>query len=64
VQQLARATGGRVVPATGAAAGAAVRAAVGSGPTVRVGLEPTNDTLAPYVALLALIPLAVALRQK
>jgi Mg-chelatase subunit ChlD len=64
VQQLARATGGRVVAATGAAAGAAVRAAVGSGPTVRVGLEPTTDTLAPYVALLALIPLAVALRQK
>jgi hypothetical protein len=59
--QLTRATGGRLVQANAAAAGAAVRQAVGSGPTVRLGLEPRIDTLAPFVALAALIPLLFAL---
>lgn len=37
-----------------------VRRAVGSGHTVRVGTAPRSRTLAPYIALIAFLPLAFA----
>jgi len=40
----------------------ALRSAVGSGPTERIGRTQRTQPLAPYVALLALIPLALAFR--
>jgi len=45
----------------GESAASIVRRAVGSGPTVRVGAGPRSRTLAPYVALLAVLPLAFAI---
>jgi hypothetical protein len=55
---IAAATGGRTFGegSTAAAAGAA-RSALGSGPTVVVGTAVRTRTLAPYVALAALVPL-------
>jgi hypothetical protein len=57
---LASATGG-TVHGEEAVGGAirSVRAALGSGPTVDVGSVERTVTLAPYVALLALVPLAL-----
>lgn len=62
---LARATGGTVFDETQvAAAGHAARAALGSGPTAPRGAEPKPVTLAPWIALAALIPLLLlALRR-
>jgi hypothetical protein len=57
VARLERAAG--VVP--GADPAAVVRRAVGSGPTSVVGVAPRSRTLAPYVAALALLPLALLL---
>jgi hypothetical protein len=58
VARLERAAG--VAP--GADAASVVKRAVGSGPTSVVGVEPRSRTLAPYVAALALLPLALLLR--
>jgi hypothetical protein len=56
---LASATGGTVDGEdTPGSAIRSVRAALGSGPTVAVGSVERTVTLAPYVALLALVPLA------
>ena len=44
-----------------ASAARAVRAAVGSGPTIVQGRTERTQTLAPYVALLALLPLLLVL---
>ena len=44
-----------------AGAARAVRAAVGSGPTIVQGRTERTQTLAPYVALLALVPLLLVL---
>jgi hypothetical protein len=62
LRSLAGATGGSVV-AEGRAADAAkaVRAALGTGPTVRAGVEQRTQTLGRYIALAALLPLAVVL---
>jgi hypothetical protein len=56
------ATGGRSF-GEGAVAGAAgaIQAAVGSGPTIVQGRTERTRTLAPYVALLALLPLLLVL---
>jgi hypothetical protein len=55
---IASATGGRVFGEGSAAAAAqAARSALGSGPTVVVGTAVRTRTLAPYVALAALVPL-------
>jgi hypothetical protein len=59
VAGLASAAGGRV--ATPATAARAVSAALGSGPTATRGKERSTTTLAPWFALLALIPLAFLL---
>jgi hypothetical protein len=58
--RLAGATHGRVFPEgeTGRAA-AALRAALGTGPSRSVGRMETRHALAPYVALLALLPLGM-----
>jgi hypothetical protein len=61
---LAQATGGTVVPEHDV--GGAVRAAekaLGSGPTVVTGRTEHTRTIAPYVALLALIPLVLLARE-
>jgi predicted alpha/beta-hydrolase family hydrolase len=56
---LAAVTGGRVFQEGELAASiAAIRGALGSGPTREVGRVQRIDPLAPYVALLALLPLA------
>jgi hypothetical protein len=62
LESLASATGTKVYDegSTGAAA-RAVEAAVGSGPTVVLGTEAKTRTLAPYLALLALVPLLLVL---
>lgn len=62
---LARATGGAVFSENqAAAAGDAARAALGAGPTAPRGAEPRPVTLAPWIALAALIPLLLlALRR-
>jgi hypothetical protein len=44
-----------------AAAAARIKAAVGSGPSVRVGYDQRETAIAPFVALLAFIPLAALL---
>jgi von Willebrand factor type A domain len=55
----------RLERAAGVASGAdptsVVRRAVGTGPTSVVGVAPRSRTLAPYVAALALLPLALLL---
>jgi hypothetical protein len=57
---LAAVSGGRVFPEGDVApAAAAVRAALGNGPTRTVGRVQRVDPLGPYVALAALIPLAL-----
>jgi hypothetical protein len=59
---LAGATGGAVFgERQTAAAATAVRDALGSGPTVRLGLEPHTRPLGRFLALLALLPLALVL---
>ena len=45
----------------GADAAALVARALGRGPTERVGVEPRSRTLAPFAALLALVPLLLLL---
>jgi len=55
VARLRSATGG------GVDAAALVRRALGTGPTTVVGVEPRTRTLSPFVALLALVPLAFLL---
>lgn len=57
IARLDRATG--VAP--GATPASIVRRAIGSGPTSVVGVEPRSRTLAPVLAGLALIPLALLL---
>ena len=47
--------------AGGADAATLVARALGQGPTERVGVEPRSRTLAPFAALLALVPLALLL---
>jgi len=42
-------------------AGSVVRRALGQGPSTVVGVEPRSQSLAPFVALLAFVPLALAL---
>jgi len=61
---LANATGGSVVGGhdVGGAVGAA-EAALGSGPTVAVHRTQQTRTLAPFVALLALVPLLLLARE-
>jgi hypothetical protein len=46
---------------SGADAASLVARALGQGPTERVGVEPRSRTLAPFAALLALVPLALLL---
>lgn len=62
---LARATGGAVFGETEVgAAGQAARHALGNGPTAERGSEPKPVTLAPWIAIAALIPLLLlALRR-
>lgn len=55
VARLRAATGG------GTDAAAVVREALGRGPTTVVGVQPRSRSLAPFAALLALIPLALVL---
>ena len=55
VSRLRAATGG------GTDAAGIVSRAIGSGPTTVVGVEPRTVTLSPYLALLALVPLAFIL---
>jgi von Willebrand factor type A domain len=65
LMQLAAAAGGEVFPENDI--GAAERAAArefGDGPTRSEGSEERVTPLAPYVALAALVPLAVALRRR
>lgn len=61
----ARLSVARLERAAGVAAGAApasiVRRAIGTGPTSVVGVEPRSRTLAPVLAALALVPLALLL---
>jgi VWA domain-containing protein len=45
----------------GADAASLVSRALGRGPTERVGVEPRSQTLAPFAAILALVPLALLL---
>jgi hypothetical protein len=61
MSELASATGGRVVT-SGAAAAAALRRALGTGPTRHVGTTSDERALAPFIVLLALLPLLYALR--
>ncbi len=60
IAQLVSATGGRSV-AGPAGAAAALQDALGSGPTTRIASEPEVRALAPYIALLGLIPLLALL---
>ena len=64
LQLLGQATGAKVVGVNdvGSAASAA-EAALGTGPTVAVGHSERTRTLAPFVALLALIPLLLLARE-
>jgi hypothetical protein len=55
IARLRAATGG------GTDAAGIVAKAIGSGPTTVVGLEPRTRTLSPFIALLALVPLAFIL---
>jgi hypothetical protein len=55
VSRLRSATGG------GSDAAAIVKGALGTGPTTVVGVEPRTRTLSPFIALLALVPLAILL---
>src|SRR6185437_9574094 len=60
LDSLAMASGGRVFPESDAGGAIrSVRAAIGHGPTVREGRTERTQTLAPYVALLALAPLVL-----
>ena len=62
---LASATGGRAFDERDAAAAvAAVKAALGRGPTRTVGRTRSTRPLAPYVALVALLPLAFVYRRR
>jgi len=62
---LADATGGTAVPEGDAdAAVRAARAALGDGPPREAGGERRLVPLAPWIALLALVPLAVALEPR
>jgi hypothetical protein len=63
LDQIAAAAGGKVF-SEGSLGGAigAEKAALGSGPTVAVGVSEHTRTLAPYLALAALIPLLFLLR--
>jgi hypothetical protein len=62
---LADAAGGTAVPEGDAGAAVrAARAALGDGPTRSVGGERRLVLLAPWLALLALVPLAVALEPR
>ena len=62
---LASATGGRAFEERDAAAAvAAVKAALGRGPTKTVGRTRSTRPLAPYVALVALLPLAFVYRRR
>jgi VWA domain-containing protein len=65
LERLAGATGGRVFAEDELqAAGAAAVRALGRGPTARRGRETRTTPLAPYVALAALLPLALVLRHR
>jgi hypothetical protein len=62
---LANATGGAVFGEGQAAVAArAVRSALGSGPTVSLGLAPHTRPLGRFLALVALLPLALVLRRR
>jgi hypothetical protein len=62
LQGLASAVGGKAVDAgSPAAVVAAARAALGRGPVAREGTSEQTATLAPYVALAALVPLLLLL---
>jgi hypothetical protein len=62
LESLATATGTKVYDeASAGAAARAVETAAGSGPTVVAGTEAKTRTLAPYLALLALVPLLLVL---
>jgi hypothetical protein len=62
LEALARATGGAVFSEGSTAAAAAhVRSVLGAGPTEPAGRTTRVQTLAPYIALLALLPLGIVL---
>jgi hypothetical protein len=64
LRALAAAAGGTAVGADADAAVGAARAALGDGPTRSVGGERTLVPLAPWLALLGLVPLVVALEPR
>jgi hypothetical protein len=64
LQGLAAATGGAAVEEDGGGAVRAAAAALGDGPTRTVGGERRLVPLAPWLALLALVPLLVALEPR
>jgi len=62
---LAAATGGSAYGESAAAAASAkLRSLAGSGPTTTTGRGETTTPLGPYVAVLALLPLALVLRRR
>jgi hypothetical protein len=62
---LVTAAGGRLVAETDpGAAGEALRSLLGTGPARSVGLTETIHPLAPYLAALALLPLALVFRRR
>ena len=62
---LAAAVGGRTYDeGAAAAATASIRSLAGNGPTTTTGRVETSTPLGPYVAVLALLPLALVLRRR